>query len=257
MTDPIQKPDLDDSINVTETHGRIARQVAAAARENKLGEHGTQPVSLWLFLALAVVLIIAGGVLGSGGSLFAYGTTFREGYVRKPAPGKKEAGPEPKTALAAYSTKGSKIYSTVCNGCHLSDARGSASAPSLVGSEWVKGPTERFAMVVLNGLHGPTSTGKDYGGAGMAARGGSGPFSPEDLAGVLTYVRNNFGNTVGDIVTVDMAKAAMETSGKRAKAGQQVDAVELEADHKKDIPGDKLDPATLVDPVTLAPAVAK
>ncbi|OYV07287.1 MAG: hypothetical protein CFE26_01825 [Verrucomicrobiales bacterium VVV1] len=256
MTDPIQKPDLDDSINVTETHGRIARQVAAAARENKLGENGTQPVSLWLFLALAVVLIIAGGVLGSGGSLFAYGTTFREGYVRKPAPGKKEVGPEPKAALAAYSAKGAKIFTT-CGGCHGPDGRGTANAPSLAGSAWVDGPTERLAMVVLNGLHGPTSTGKDFGGAGMPARGGSGPFSPEELAGVLTYVRNNFGNTVGDVVTVDMAKAALETSSKRAKAGQQVDAAELEAEHKKDLPGDKLDPNTLVDPVTLAPAAAK
>ena len=65
------------------------------------------------------------------------------------------------------------------------------------------------------------------------------------------------GNTVGDVVTVDMAKAAIETSGKRAKAGQQVDADELNAEHKKDLPGDKLDPNLLVDPVTLAPAAAK
>ena len=256
MSDPIQKPDLDDSINVTETHGRIARQAAAAARENKLGENGTQPVSLWLFLALAVVLIIAGGVLGNGGSLFAYGTSFREGYVRTPAPGQQNSGPQPKAALIAYSAKGSKIYSAKCNGCHGSDARGDgANYPPLAGSEWVKGPTERFAMVVLNGLHGPTSTGKAYGAAGMPAQGGG--MAPEDLAGILTYVRNNFGNTVGDVVTVDMAKAAMETSGKRAKAGQQVDADELNSEHKKDLPGDKLDPNTLVDPVTLAPAKAK
>lgn len=256
MSDPIQKPDLDDSINVTEAHGRIVRQVAAAARENKLGENGTQPVSLWLFLALAVVLIIAGGVLGSGGNLFAYGTTFREGYVRKPAPGDGDKGPQPKPALVAYSAKGSKIYSAVCNGCHGSDARGDgANFPSLVGSEWVKGPTERFSMVVINGLHGPTSTGKVFGAAGMPAVGSS--MSAMDLACVLTYVRNNFGNTVGDVVTVDMAKAAIETSGKRAKAGQQVDADELNADHNKDLPGDKLDPNTLVDPVTLAPAAAK
>ena len=255
MSDPIQKPDLDDSINVTETHGRISRQTAAAARENKLGEDGTQPVSLWLFLVLAVVLIVAGGVLGSGGSLFAYGSSFREGYVRKPAPGATNSGPQPKAALAAYSAKGSKIYSVKCNGCHGSDARGDgANYPSLAGSEWAKGPTERFAMVVLNGLHGPTSTGKVFGAAGMPAQGG---MAPEELAGILTYVRNNFGNTVGDIVTVDMAKAAMETSGKRAKAGQQVDADELNADHKKDLPGDKLDPNLLVDPVTLAPAAAK
>lgn len=256
MSDPIQKPDLDDSINVTETHSRIARQVAAAARENKLGENGTQPVSLWLFLALAVVLIIAGGVLGNGGSLFAYGTTFREGYVRKPAPGAADSGPQPKTAIAAYSAKGAKIYSAKCGGCHGSGGQGDgANYPSLAGSAWVKGETERFAMIVLNGLQGPTSTGKAYGAAGMPAQGAG--MTPEDLAGVLTFLRNNFGNTVGDVVTVDMAKAAMETSGKRTKAGQQVDSVELEAGHKKFLPGDKLDPATLVDPVTLAPAAAK
>jgi len=256
MSDPIQKPDLDDSINVTETHGRIARQAAAAARENKLGENGTQPVSLWLFLALAVVLIIAGGVLGSGGSLFAYGTSFRDGYVRKPAPGKKDEGPQAKIALIAYSLKGSKIYSAKCGGCHGPGGQGDgANYPSLAGSAWVKGETERFAMIVLNGLQGPTSTGKAYGAAGMPAQGGG--MSPEDLAGVMTFLRNGFGNTVGDIVTVDMAKAAMEISGKRAKTGQQVDAVELEADHKKNLPGDPLDPNTLVDPVTLAPAAAK
>lgn len=256
MSDPIQKPDLDDSINVTETHGRIARQAAAAARENKLGENGTQPVSLWLFLVLAVVLIIAGGVLGSGGSLFAYGTSFRDGYVRKPAPGIKNEGPQLKTALIAYSAKGSKIYSAKCGGCHGPGGQGDgANYPSLAGSAWVKGETERFSMIVLNGLHGPTSTGKAYGAAGMPAQGGG--MSPEDLAGVMTFLRNGFGNTVGDIVTVDMAKAAMEISGKRAKAGQQVDAVELEAGHKKNLPGDPLDPNTLVDPVTLAPAAAK
>ncbi len=256
MSDPIQKPDLDDSINVTETHGRIARQAAAAARENKLGEDGTQPVSLWLFLALAVVLIIAGGVLGSSGSLFAYGTSFREGYVRKPAPGKKDEGPQAKIALVAYSAKGAKIYSAKCGGCHGPGGQGDgANYPSLAGSAWVKGETERFAMIVLNGLQGPTSTGKAYGAAGMPAQGGG--MSPEDLAGVMTFLRNGFGNTVGDVVTVDMAKAAMEISGKRAKTGQQVDAVELEADHKKNLPGDPLDPNILVDPVTLAPAAAK
>ncbi len=256
MSDPIQKPDLDDSINVTETHGRIARQVAAAARENKLGENGTQPVSLWLFLALAVVLIIAGGVLGSGGSLFAYGTSFRDGYVRKPAPGDDDKGPQAKPAIIAYSARGSKIYSAKCGGCHGPGGQGDgANYPSLAGSAWVKGETERFAMIVLNGLQGPTSTGKAYGAAGMPAQGGG--MSPEDLAGVMTFLRNGFGNTVGDIVTVDMAKAAMEISEKRAKTGQQVDAVELEADHKKNLPGDPLDPNILVDPVTLAPAAAK
>ena len=47
--------------------------------------------------------------------------------------------------------------------------------------------------------------------------------TPEDLAGIMTYVRNNFGNATGDVVTIDMAKAAMEISAARKNAGKSVD----------------------------------
>jgi hypothetical protein len=80
--------------------------------------------------------------------------------------------------------------------------------------------------------------------------------SPEDLAGIMTYVRNHFGNSTGDVVTVEMAKAAMEISAARAKVGQQLTAEELTADHLKNLPGEPLDPKSLVDPLTLAPATA-
>ncbi|BCU75789.1 cytochrome c [Luteolibacter sp. LG18] len=256
MSDPLQKPDLEESINVTETHGRIARQIAAAARENKLGENGNHPIAPWFIFILVLVGLAAGAVLNNSGKLFSYDSTFREGYVRAPEPGGGDSGPLPVIAIKAYSAKGSKIYSAKCNGCHGADAKGDgANYPSLSGSEWVKGPTERFAMIVLNGLHGPTSTGKAYGAAGMPPQGGG--MTPEDLGCLLTYLRNNVGNSVGDIVTADMAKAGMDASAKRAKAGQQVDADELNSDHKKDLPGEKLDPNTMVDPVTLAPAAAK
>jgi mono/diheme cytochrome c family protein len=256
MSLPNQKPDLEDSINVTETHGRLAREAAAAAREKRIADNGTEPISLWLISACGVVLLVAGGILGSAGKLFSYDVVFKEGYVRTPPPGAAETGPVPKEALAAYMTRGAKIYSVKCNGCHMSDAKGDgANFPSLVGSAWATGETERFAMIILNGLQGPMSTGKTYGGAGGMAAQGAG-LSPEDLAGIMTYVRNNFGNSVGDVVTVEMAKAAMEISAKRTKTGQQVTAAELTADHVKNLPGEPLDPKTMVDPLTLAPVTA-
>ena len=253
MSLPNQKPDLEDSINVTEAHGRVVREAAACAREKRIVDNGIEPISLWAIAACGVVLLIAGGILGGGGHLFAYGSTFREGYVRTPAGGAEDTGPVPKAAIDAYMAKGGKIFSAKCSGCHGSDARGNGSTyPSLAGSAWVNGETERFAMVILNGLQGPVSDGKTYGvmppqGIGMA---------PEDLAGIMTYMRNNFGNTKGDVITTEMAKAAMETSAKRAKAGNAVTAEELTADHVKELPGEKLDPATMLDPVTLAPAKA-
>ncbi len=253
MSLPNQKPDLDESINVTEAHGRVVREAAACARENRIVDNGIAPVSLWAFVACGFVLVVAGGILGTGGSLFAYDATFREGYVRKPAGGTADTGPVPKEALAAYMAKGAKIYSAKCNGCHGADAKGNGSTfPSLVGSKWVNGESERFAMVILNGLQGPVSDGKTYGvmppqGIGMA---------PEDLAGVMTFVRNNFGNTHGDVVTIDMAKAAIEISGARKSAGNSVTGAELDADHVKNLPGDVLDPKAMLDPITLAPAKA-
>lgn len=246
-------PDLDESINVTEAHANVVREAAACAREKRIVENGIQPISLWAFVACGVVLLIAGGVLGGAGNLFAYSATFKEGYVRSAAPGAAESGPKPKPVLAALSSKGAKVYSSKCGGCHGPDAKGNGSTyPSLAGSTWVKGETERFAMVILNGLQGPVSSGKTYGvmpaqGAGM---------SPEDLASVMTYLRNNYGNTVGDVVSPDMAKAAIDISAKRAKAGNAVTADELTADHVKTLPGAVLAPDTLVDPITLAPAKA-
>ncbi len=254
MSSTDQKPDLEDSINVTEAHGRMVRDASAAAREKRIADNGVEPITLWALAACGVVAIIAGGILGGAGKLFSYGSTFREGYVRTPAPGAADSGPAAKEALAAYMAKGAKIYSAKCNGCHGADAKGDgANFPSLVGSEWVLGETERLSMIILNGLVGPTSTGKTY-GAGMAPQGAG--LTPEDLAGIMTYVRNNFGNSVGDVVTVDMAKAAMEISDSRAKAGQQVTGDELAADHLKALPGDVLDPKTMVDPITLAPVAA-
>ena len=250
MSSPTQKPDLEDSINVTEAHGRIVREAAACAREKRIAANGSEPISLWVLAACGVVAVVAGGILGGAGNWFSYATIFRDGYVRTPPPGVVDEGPKPKEALVAFSAKGAKIYSSKCNGCHGADAKGDgANFPSLVGSKWVLGETERFAMIILGGLQGPTSTGKTYGvmptqGAGL---------SPEDLAGVMTYVRNNFGNSKGDVVTPEMAKAAMEIAAKRPNPAAPVSSAELDADHAKDLPGTPLDPKTLVDPITLAP----
>lgn len=251
MSSSQQKPDLEDSINVTEAHGKVVREAAAAAREKKIANNGVEPITLWVLAACGVVFLIAGGILGAGGSLFAYDLTFQEGYVRKAAPGMEDTGPDYKPALEAYMAKGSKIYSSKCNGCHGSGGQGDgANYPTLVGSDWVMGDTDLFAMIILNGLEGPTSTGKTYGV--MPAQGIG--LTPVDLAGVMTYVRNSFGNASGEVVTVEMAEAAMKISEARANAGKAVNGTELAADHAKALPGDPLDPAAMVDPSTLAPA---
>lgn len=255
MSSPNQhsKPDLDETINVTQAHGQLASESAAATREKRLADSGRESVPLWVITACGVVLLIAGAVLGNAGSFFSYDDTFREGYVRGTAPGGADDGPQPKAALAAFSAKGSKIYSAKCNGCHGSDGKGDGvNYPSLVGSSFVIEENQKLAMVILNGIQGPVSNGKTY-GAGIMPPQGAG-MTPEDLAGLMTYVRNNFGNTTGDVVTVEMAKSALDLSAAREKAGQSVTSEEILAKHKAILPGAAMSPDVMVNPATLAPA---
>lgn len=249
---PHSKPDLDETMNVTQAHSRVASDSAAASREKRLADSGRESVPLWVITACGVVLLIAGGVLGNAGTLFSYDNTFRESYVRGTAPGGVEKGPEPKTALAALSGKGSKIYSAKCNGCHGADGKGDgANYPSLAGSSFVIEENQKLAMVILNGIQGPISNGKTYGAGIMPAQGAG--MTAEDLAGVMTYVRNSFGNSTGDVVSVEMAKSALDVSAAREKAGQSVTSEEILAKHKVMLPGDEMSPTMMVNPATLAP----
>lgn len=245
------KPDLDESINVTEAHGRVLNETAATARERRLADNGHERVAMWVIISCGIVLLIAGGVLGDAGTLFSYNNTVRDGYVRGKAPGLEDEGPVPKAALAAFSSKGQKLYSK-CNGCHGADGKGDgANYPSLAGSAWVNGDTQTLAMVILNGLQGPTSTGKVYGAGVMPAQ--SAGMTAQDLAGLMTFLRNGFGNSTGDVVTVEMAEKAFEVSASRARAGQAITAEEIKADHMVMLEGEPIEPTTLVDPAKLTP----
>lgn len=246
------KPDLDEKINISHAHGRIAVESSATAREKRLNDAGREAFPLWVLTLCGVVLLIAGGVLNGAGKLFSYDQTFRKNYVRSEPPGAASKSPTGKAALVAFSAKGAKLYSAKCSGCHGADAKGDgANYPSLVGSAFVTQETEKFAMIIINGIQGPTSTGKTYGNGIMPPQGAG--LTPEDFASLMTYVRNNFGNSTGDIVTVDMAKKAFEISAARAKAGQAVTADEIRNEHKAMLPGEIMPPDTMVNPATLAP----
>lgn len=94
--------------------------------------------------------------------------------------------------------KGKAIYSKegYCGTCHQADGKGlSASGfPPLAGTPWVLKNEERLIKLVLKGLQGPIKVlDKDYNGqVPMTPFGGL--LNDEEIASVLTYVRNSFGN---------------------------------------------------------------
>jgi mono/diheme cytochrome c family protein len=93
-----------------------------------------------------------------------------------------------------------------CMACHGADANGVPGlAPPLAGSEWVTGPVENPIRIVLRGLGGPIQVkGVDY---NLPAPMMSLAHLPDDqIAAVLTYVRNSFGNKAS-AVTPDQVKA--------------------------------------------------
>ena len=105
---------------------------------------------------------------------------------------------------------GKAIYSRegFCITCHQPDGKGlSASGfPPLAGTKWVNGNEERFIKIVLNGLMGPIEVlGKDYPGqVPMTPYGGM--LNDKEVAAVITYVRNSFGNEASAI-SPDKVKA--------------------------------------------------
>lgn len=94
---------------------------------------------------------------------------------------------------------GKQMYAT-CMACHGPTGAGAANiGPPLANSEWVVGPKENLIRMQFRGLKGPIEVaGITYEfPAGMAPMGAG--MSNEQLAAVLTYVRNSFGNSASEI----------------------------------------------------------
>lgn len=86
--------------------------------------------------------------------------------------------------------RGEEVYGSVCASCHQPDGSGVPGAfPALANSPIALGPAEGHLDVVVNGVRGTA----------MAAYGNQ--LSDADLAAVITYERNAWGNDVGDMVT--------------------------------------------------------
>ncbi len=95
-----------------------------------------------------------------------------------------------------------------CGTCHQVDGNGlpSAGFPPLSGSFWVTGSEERLIKVTLHGLMGPLELkGVKYPGqVPMTPFGGM--LNDQEVADVLTFVRNSFGNQAAPVAPDTVAK---------------------------------------------------
>ncbi|MEL7532253.1 MAG: PVC-type heme-binding CxxCH protein [Bacteroidota bacterium] len=117
-------------------------------------------------------------------------------------------------ALASFM-KGKEIYSRdgYCETCHQANGAGLSASqfPPLAGTKWVLGDKERLIKIALNGLIGPIEVkGKSYPGQ-VPMTPYRGLLNDEEMASVLTYVRNAFGNEASVVTPAEVAKVREAT----------------------------------------------
>jgi mono/diheme cytochrome c family protein len=94
---------------------------------------------------------------------------------------------------------GQEVYRNICQACHQPDGRGQDRvAPSLVGSPLALASPDIPARILMNGKEGPIGLMPPVGFT----------LSDEQIAGVLTYIRREWGQdgTPVDVATVKQVR---------------------------------------------------
>ena len=90
---------------------------------------------------------------------------------------------------------GKAVYNRlgICTTCHQADGKGMPGAfPPLAGSPWLDGNKDRLIKIVLKGLMGPIKVGDESYNSAMLPL--EGLLTDKEIADVLTYVQNEWGN---------------------------------------------------------------
>jgi len=204
--------DYRSTMNVARVHNALSREHPDRAAESK-------PVSLWVTLGAIAVTALGftfyGSHRGTGGDDSLNYNKFGASYQPVTPDALVPEGTAGGLSLAAI---GEKVYKGKgCVACHQANGLGQAGMyPPLAGSEWVVGSTERLAALVAYGLSGPmTVKGQQYGAAIMPAHAPP-TLSPKEFAAVLTYIRQDWGNTGSEISLESVAEFFARTKGRTA-----------------------------------------
>ncbi|NBB79836.1 MAG: c-type cytochrome [Verrucomicrobia bacterium] len=180
---------------------------AQLMREKEEPHEGFSPVPIFLMFLFAA-LCFWGGVY-----LVEYSGDYRwDAYSPDFKAGVERAKP-PEISLVE---RGARIYRNQCAQCHQAEGNGVAGVyPPLAGADWVTGHPEVIARILINGLNGPIEVaGNTYNG-NMPAFGPNGlALNDRDIAAVITYVRQEWGNAASE-VTPDMINQYVGDYGSR------------------------------------------
>lgn len=174
-------------------------------RNNTEGFFG--PIPLWL-ITLSMVLFFWAGLY-----LAYYSGGFKSTVFNASVVSWSGGGAGAVAAPIDMKVVGKKVFTQNCAVCHQSTGLGVAGQfPPLVGSEWVLSQDwhgdNHLVKNVLYGLQGPVTVKNIPFNNAMAPWN---QLSDQQIAGVLTYIRSEWGNNAPPITTEFVAKVRADT----------------------------------------------
>jgi glucose/arabinose dehydrogenase/mono/diheme cytochrome c family protein len=151
---------------------------------------------------------------GPDGSLFIVdsqkGRIWRVMYYEDGIPGYNETPVEMAVTVKKEEetdealVPGKKVYQTYCASCHMMSGKGAPGMnPPLIETDWVLGDKERLIKVILNGLNEPIEIKGEIYQNIMTSHAF---LSDQQIADVLSYIRNSWGNEASYITLDEVAE---------------------------------------------------
>ena len=110
--------------------------------------------------------------------------------------------------------EGARVYSTICSQCHQREAQGILNVfPPLAKSDYLMGDKDRSIRILLEGLKGEIVVN----GAAYRGEMPKPPINDTQIAAVLTYVRNSFGNQGDQVTLQDVERVRSSRPGELTK----------------------------------------
>ena len=129
---------------------------------------------------------------------------------------------------------GKKIFALRCASCHQANGLGIPNQyPPLADSEWVSANPALITKIILKGLKGEiTVKGEKY-GTSAAVNMAAVPIDDREIANVVTYVRQAWGNDFGEITTDEVATIRSDTDDQKDQwIGEALQSIYLTSSSK-------------------------
>jgi len=168
----------------------------------------TATVPMWLIVGTVVLLFLSAWYFDLRGGWFQpqvyspFNSLAHLGDFQPPPPGE------------AWRPKGKILFEQNCALCHNTDGSGKpGQAPPLAGSEWVAtAGVNRLIRIPQVGLTGPIKVKGQEWNLNMAGMGAA--YTDEQLADVLSYVRNSWGNKATPLTAEQVKKVRTDLGGR-------------------------------------------